>query len=430
MRWANERGLPIHRLPGGQQGSVFAYEAELAAWALQSAVPAREDRASNASTGNGVAEAKGGASRSVALVRRRTAAVVGGLIVALAFIFWLAPQSFITRASVAQLPPNAAVAADYVAARDLWGRRTAPEIAKAIELFEKVIARDPTFAPAYAGIAEAWLVYREYGSVDDARAFPTAKAAASRAIALDSRLASAHRASGFIGYWWDNDADAAVASFERSLKLNESDAQTHFWFANVLADLGDDGRAQRAYDRARLLAPGTPAIEVEQACAHWQAGRDDLARSSLQQLMTRFPADATIRNCLAWVAISRGDIGEYLHHFEAAAAIRKEPNMLKLAAALKKAVLENPATAHRVLIADARRELAFGARRIRETPGFYASAMGDRDALVILLTEAGDLGERWHSATIIDRIGRRWNKDATVMSLLDRVVPVRTATTR
>ena len=104
--------------------------------------------------------------------------------------------------------------------------------------------------------------------------------------------------------------------------------------------------------------------------------------------------------------------------------------MLKLAAALKKAVLENPAIAHRVLIADARRELAFGARRIRETPGFYASAMGDRDALVTLLTEAGDLGEQWHSATIIDRIERRWNKDATVMSLLNRVASVRTANAR
>jgi tetratricopeptide (TPR) repeat protein len=205
------------------------------------------------------------------------------------------------------------------------------------------------------------------------------------------------------------------------LSIDPKDGLTHFWYANMLADRGDHANAARAYDRARVLLPGTPAIEVERACADWQAGRDARAIERLNALKDRYPDDATIRNCLAWAYISGGDIAGYAREFREAARLRGERRMLALADRLDRAVARDPSTAHRILIADARREFAEGARQTRISPAFYASAMGDREAMEQLMREAAILGERWHSMNLVRRMATRWRGDAEVMALLARL---------
>src|SRR5690606_22761389 len=113
---------------------------------------------------------------------------------------------------------------------------------------------------------------------------------------------------GFIDYWWDNDPVGAVAAFQHALTLDARDAQTHFWFANILADLGQDEAAERHYAQARLLSPGSLPIAIEHACAQWQAGRDQLALERLAALRAEHPDDPTINNCLGWVHIGLGDM--------------------------------------------------------------------------------------------------------------------------
>ncbi|MFN3818069.1 tetratricopeptide repeat protein [Blastomonas sp.] len=447
MRWARERDLPVHRLPGGKQGSVFAYERELAAWAVrieQSDIPA------DASTG-------GDDSPSIAPAampypddpsrpraeetpysppratpkpaRKRWWWIALGAVGIAAVAMLAAPgiRQMLIREKplaeqIAQLPQDPAVARDYVTARDLWARRTPDDLTRAIALYEKVIAAEPGFAPAYAGLAEAWLIIREYGAASESRAYSAAKSAIEQALTLDQSLPSAHRANGFLQYWWSYDAQRSVNSFQRALALDPRDGLTHFWYANVLSDLGQDKAAQREYDTAQLLLPGTPAIAVERACAHWQAGRDQRAVLELTQLKSQYPDDATIRNCLAWAHISRGDIQAYALEYRGLAALRKVPEMLALSAALDEAVARDPDTAHLVLVADAQREFAQGERKTRMTPAFHASAMGDRETLVALLQQAANLGERWYSATLNRRIARKWQGDAEVQQLLNRVV--------
>ena len=232
-------------------------------------------------------------------------------------------------APAAALPQDAKTAALFVAARDLWARRTPQDLKQAIGLYEKVIAADPDFAPAYAGLAEAWLIYREYGAAGESEAYSAAKSSVEQALTLDPDLPAAHRANGFIQYWWSYDAQRSVDSFQRALELDPRDGLTHFWYANVLSDLGQDVAAQREYDTAQLLLPGTPTIAVERACAHWQAGRDAQAIRELERLVQRYPDDATIHNCLAWALISRGDIAGYAREYTALATLRKVPTMLK-----------------------------------------------------------------------------------------------------
>jgi tetratricopeptide (TPR) repeat protein len=344
-------------------------------------------------------------------------AAAGALALTL-FLLPPGPEASAGRIAKAHIPADAAAAADFVAARDHWARRTPADLARAIALYQGVISREPDFAPAYAGLAEAWLIYREYGEVGDLEAYNAAHTATIRALSLDPDLAAAHRAMGFIHYWRENDGPRAVAAFKRAIQLNDADAQTHFWYANVLADIGSHDLARRAYDRARLLSPGSQVIEVEAACAEWQAGRDAVARERLTSLARRYPDDATVHNCLAWLHMSRGDIHAFARSYTEMARSRNQPDLIRRAAELNAAVQRDPKTAHRILTTDMRREIASGERRGRETPAFYASAMGDREELLLLMKEARAIGEQWYSSTIVSRIAARWRSDAEVQSLL------------
>lgn len=408
-RWARERNLPIHHIPGGKQKSVFAYEHELVAWATRNA----------GITGEPDLEHVAAATTSTDRAPRRW-----GMLWIIAFAL-IIPFGLVASHKLPGLrsgtPVSSQVMADYVSARDVWARRTPEDIKLSIELYEKIIRQAPDFALARAGLAEAWLIYREYGDVSDARAFSVARIAAQKALSLDPNLPAAHRALGFIDYWWDNDPVSAGKAFKRALALDERDGQTHFWFANILADVGESDAAEKHYAQARLHAPGSQPIAVEHACAQWQAGRDDLALRLMLDLKTRYPADATISNCLAWAYIGKGDIRNFAEDFGNMARIRNEPELLRLSKAVDEAVKRDPATAHRVLIEDARREIMIGTRRIREVPAFYASSMGDREELVKLMHEAANLGERWYSPSITARIRERWKADAEVIELLSRL---------
>lgn len=423
MRWARDRNLPVHRLPGGVQGSVFALESELAAWA----VAFSDLHPNEAATAAGAPRPAPAAGSSPAHRRGRVRWAWLALIpVAGAAALLIArpapaPDRIAPSAARAAMPGDPVAASDYAAARDLWAQRTGDSLRRSIALYRRVIARAPDFAPAHAGLAEAWLIFREYGDASEDEAYRQAQQAVDRAITLDPGLASAHRARGFIQYWWHYDAQGAQRSFARALAIDPNDGLTHFWHANILADLGDDAGARRAYDQARVLLPGTPTIEVERACADWQAGRDAQAIAALTELKQRYPGDATIPNCLAWAHMSGGDIAGYAREYRAAAELRREPQMIALVDALDAAIARDPATAHRVLIADARREFATGARQTRISPAFFASSMGDRESLVVLMREAVNLDERWYSLNLIRRIGARWHDDREVQALLRRL---------
>jgi len=419
-RWAKERNLPVHHIPGGKQRSVFAFEDELAAWAQQNA-DAQIDLNADAQSASAPSPTP---SPSVTAAPRNPLRIFI-LIVALAALVAAFAYGAYSSSKKMPAPASAEAMSQYLTARDFWARRTPADIRQSIALFEVLIQREPNFALARAGLADAWLIYREYGEVSDARAYGIARIAAQKALSIDPDLPAAHRALGFIDYWWDNDPIAAIKEFKRAIELDGRDGQTHFWYANVLADLGEDEAAERHYAQARLLSPGSQAVAVEYACAQWQAGRDDLALKMMTELKTRYPDDATVRNCLSWIYIGRGDIRNFSAEFAQMARLRKEPKLLGLSEKIEQAVRRDPATAHRVLIEDAHREIATGTRRIREVPAFYASSMGDRASLVDLMREAKILGERWHSPGITSRIAKRWKGDAEVIDLLSdlRIAP-------
>jgi len=420
MRWARDRDLPVRRMPGGKQGTVFAYRVELDAWAHRPDAAAGEGPAP-APARPAAAEAAHGSDPGTG---RRRGAAAGPLLTATlvlaagaAALLWPVPAP----RPRTVLPRDPATARAFVEARDLWARRTGADLDRAVALLDGVTRREPGFAPAHAALADAWLLKREYGITAGAAPFDRAERAARAALRLDPDAAGAIRALGFIAYWRDGDPARARAGFEHALRLAPDDAQTHFWYANFLADTGADARAQQAYDRAQLLAPGLAAVRVERAYADWLAGRDARARDALAALARQYPSDANLHLCLAWIAMGRGDAMAYARETALVARLRRDPELLARAAAVSGVASGGPAAVARAVVEQQRLELAANPDWGRQTPAFFASSLGQRDALLRLLREAEAHGERWYSAGILRRMAARWRGDAAVTALLTAV---------
>ena len=141
----------------------------------------------------------------------------------------------------------------YLQAQYYWTRRYAGFLAKATEYFERAIARDPRYALAHAGLANAYSVLGLYGLAAPKAAFSRAGAAARRALELDDRLPEAYQATAFVRWFFDWDWAAAERDFRTALALDSSSGLTRAQLAVFLVTQGrpEEGLAEAAQARAR-----------------------------------------------------------------------------------------------------------------------------------------------------------------------------------
>lgn len=408
MRWARERGLPVKRIPGGKTGTVYAIKEELDRWAASQSNLDDEAAKTIAAPANSRQN-----SRQLWIGGAVAGLVLAGTIVSITL--WDRPAP-----SRAALPSDPAVSAAYLKARDDWARRTPDTLDAAIAGFELTTRRDPNFAPGWSGLADAYLLSREFGATPDGEAFPKAKAAVQRALALDPSLPGAHRALGFILYWWEGKPADAGRAFRRALELDPSSAQTHFWYGNVLADNGQHVAAQKELNAARLIEPGSVAIQTDLAWARWSAGDEAGAQTALTELARAHPDFPVIYDCLAVMALADGDYVGYVHSLNEYARLRQDAALISHAAQLRDALKVGAAEVQRLLMAQAMAEVTAGIRRTRAWPVFLASVAQDRRQTLTLLRAADARGEVWGDAGVTGRILRLWMGDAEISQLVRR----------
>src|SRR5688572_3068146 len=122
---------------------------------------------------------------------------------------------------------------DYLRARFYANKGTSDDLQRAITYFEQALARAPTYALAYAGMADAHGNLAAYERVPDLQ-YAKAKAAASQALELDPSLAEAHSALGIVKAFYDHDLPGADAAFRTALDLNPNSAMTLDWYSFYL----------------------------------------------------------------------------------------------------------------------------------------------------------------------------------------------------
>jgi TolB-like protein/Tfp pilus assembly protein PilF len=174
----------------------------------------------------------------------------------------------------------------YLKGRSLWGKRSGDNIPKAIAFYEQAIARDPNYALAYAGLAEAYVILPFYTATGPLEAFPKAKTAALKALQLDEKLAEAHTALGLLLCIGDLDMAASISEFQRAITLNPNYANAHHWYGyGPLLALGRFDEAIAEGKRAIELDPLSPVNNADLGQDLYIARRYDEAVAQLRKTL-------------------------------------------------------------------------------------------------------------------------------------------------
>lgn len=179
----------------------------------------------------------------------------------------------------------------YLRGRYYWNKRTAEGIRKAIAEFQQAIDRDPTYALAYAGLADCYLILEQYAGVSASETLPKARAAAEQALRIDDSLSEAHTSMGFYysqSWQWEE----SEKEFKRAISLNPNYPTARQWYQSYLRARGRFDEALAEIKRARAIDPLSPILGVNLATVYLRMG--DLAAAEeeakrLVELDPKFP---------------------------------------------------------------------------------------------------------------------------------------------
>jgi len=190
----------------------------------------------------------------------------------------------------------------YVKGRFYLEQRTRESIYKALDQFNQAIAKDPNYAQAHAGLAEAYILLFDRGIISNNEASPKIRSAAQRAMELDPTLADPHAALAVLKEA-DWDWAGAEAEYRKAIGLNPNDATSHQWYAILLQNLGRTKDALPEIEKALALDPASPQINANHASILIDMHRYDDAVAELSRLIAtnpEFPPNYGFRAAAYW----------------------------------------------------------------------------------------------------------------------------------
>lgn len=214
----------------------------------------------------------------------------------------------------------------YLKGRFFWNKRTATDLWKSIEFFNQAIEKDPGYALAYAGEAQAWSLLSAYNGASPADSYPQAEAFARKALALDANCAEALVGSGSFKARYQFDVRGALKDYERAIQLNPNDSTAHHWLGgDCFAATGQHAREVAELKRALELDPLSLIINSNLGVAYNRAGRFEEAvaqfRKAVQMDDRFYPAHREYALALEL----QGKIPEAISEYENAAALTDDP---------------------------------------------------------------------------------------------------------
>ncbi|MGA8288854.1 MAG: tetratricopeptide repeat protein [Acidobacteriaceae bacterium] len=352
-RWERSRSLPVHRIPGGERGGVFAYTAELTQW-LNTPLAAADNSAQELDAPpvepvpadvspplapNPAIAASPTSPTSTPWLK--SALVAAGIVGVILSILHFAPFHLRgaspppTNLARVTHPQNAEAEELYLRGRYYWNRRTGDDLNHAVEDFTQAIAHDPSDAKAYAGLADSYNLIREYSSMPESEAYPRAYAAASKAVALDDSLAEGHRALAFDLFYWKWDIPNALKEYQKAIQLDPNNVEAHHWYATALLDLGRYNESIAEIEHARTLDPTSPAILADRGLILFTSGDQSGGITALREIEQSEPQFLSPPRYLASAFLTQEDYPNFITETERAAAISKDPQALAIAKAAR-----------------------------------------------------------------------------------------------
>lgn len=340
-RW-EQRGLPVHRVPGGTRASVLAYADELDAWLRANQT---RERATTATAGSSAREASASLTAPIVEIARsfgflRPAVAIGAaicLVLAAGLAAWQ-PWRAATPASQtagAKHVPQPEALDLYLTGMYQWNTRTPQGLNRAVHYFTEAIALDPAYADPYAGLANSYNLLSQYTIMPPEETYPRAKVAAERALALDPGNVAALNALAFNTFYWSWDLSGARHLFERALAIDPRSADGLHWFALVTMHTGEMNEPIRAITEAQRVAPDSRSILANKALILFHAGRANEAIPILRQMKESDPKFLSPRAYLATIYLDGHRYRDFLAEAGEAARLQESPDHIAIVEAAR-----------------------------------------------------------------------------------------------
>jgi TolB-like protein/Tfp pilus assembly protein PilF len=219
----------------------------------------------------------------------------------------------------------------YLKGRFFWNKRTAKDFDTAIGYFQQAIDKDPGFALAHAGLADTYVLLSGFGAASPKESLPKAKAAALKALKLDSSLGEAHTSLAQAVFAYDFDFAVAEKEFRRGIELSPNYATAHQWYAESdLAALGRFDEAIAEMKRALELDPLSVIINADFGTVLCTAGRYDDAIEQLRKTLEMDPDFYYAHWNLGQALELKGRTDEAIAEYKKASALNDDPLPLAL----------------------------------------------------------------------------------------------------
>ena len=308
---------------------------------------------------------------------------------------------------------------EYLKGRYFWNKRTAEGLRKAVNHFNQSIAKDPKYAAAYSGLADTYALLGdwEYAVMTPQEAMPKAKAAARKALELDSGLGEAHASLAFCLDGFDWDFQAADREFRQAIELNPGYATAHHWYSWHLALLGRNSEAIAEMTKAKSLDPISLVINSDLAelllIAHFPDESTEQSRKTIEM-----DGDfAFSHNQLAQAYLAKHRYGEAIAELQKAVLISGNSPTFTANLARAYAATNRKAEATR-LLNDLMKRSTPGFPHATEIAMIY-TALGDKDQAMTWL----NLGyqERFNPGVLIRPCFDPLRTDSRFQELVRRV---------
>ena len=227
-------------------------------------------------------------------------------------------------------PVDPAVHELYLKGRFHVNRGTQDEVDIGIAFYEQALARDPSYAPAWSGLADTAAVTSDYFRAPS-EVFPKAKTAAQRALQLDDGLAEAHTSLGLVHLYWDWDWLGAERELKRAIALNRNYGGAHGFYADVLSALGRHDEAIAESRLAQQLDPFSLLVNMDAGWVRFMARRYDEALVAFRKAVEAEPRAGLGYSGVAITEVQKGRFPEAIASADKAVAIDDSPLVVAMA---------------------------------------------------------------------------------------------------
>ncbi len=194
---------------------------------------------------------------------------------------------------------NAEAYRAFLLGRFFWERRTEDGMKKGIQHFQQAIDSDPSYALAYVGLADCYLILYDYGFLSPQESAPKARAAATKALEIDDTLAEAHASLAYFKFSYEWDWPGAEAEFRRAIELSPNYATAHHWYGYYLAVRGRFDESLAEMRRGEEIDPLSLIIKTNIGRLLFWERKYDLAIAQFKSVLEMDPNFASASEKLA-----------------------------------------------------------------------------------------------------------------------------------